>query len=183
MAGTNLLFVYGTLMSEEVLGALLHRVPKMQPARLEGFHRYNIHGRVYPAIAPRQGGVVEGLLITDLDEDEWDILARDAFEAKEYAKQVHAVEALPVMARAGEDPDVRPGERPQAKAYVWSVEQDLPGPPEEPARDSAKLHGTWSYQSWREGHLKSYSEMCIEFRNGYWIGRSNLPPQVRKANR
>jgi hypothetical protein len=39
-------FVYGTLMFPEVLQALINRVPRMEPAAIQGFQRYRIKGQV-----------------------------------------------------------------------------------------------------------------------------------------
>jgi len=39
-------FVYGTLMAEEVVGALLRRVPPSQPAVLSGYSRHRVRGQV-----------------------------------------------------------------------------------------------------------------------------------------
>ncbi len=50
--GMTALFVYGTLMADEVLATLLHRVPQHKPATLSGFSRHSIKGVVYPAIIP-----------------------------------------------------------------------------------------------------------------------------------
>lgn len=53
-------FVYGTLMAEEVLNCLIHRVPTMKPAVLKDFVRYKVKGQVYPAIVPAEGSSVRG---------------------------------------------------------------------------------------------------------------------------
>ena len=74
-------FVYGTLMSPEVVKVLIHRVPAMQPALLRGFHRCRVKGEVFPAIvaAERRGGdieqpVVHGQLLMELTQTEVDAL-------------------------------------------------------------------------------------------------------------
>ncbi len=55
--------VYGTLLSEEILKILLHRVPDMSLATVKGFRRHRIQGRVYPAIIPAEGGAeVQGMV-------------------------------------------------------------------------------------------------------------------------
>eukprot|EP00803_Ostreobium_quekettii_P003317 evm.model.scf_317.9 EVM.evm.TU.scf_317.9 scf_317:88290-88472(-) len=59
--GTRKLFVYGTLLADEVVAPLLRRVPESRPAVLRGYRRHAIRGRVYPALA--RGGpddAVEG---------------------------------------------------------------------------------------------------------------------------
>lgn len=55
MAAKKPLFVYGTLLSDEVLGVLLGRIPKSKDVYLKGFHRFKLQGRVYPAITSKFG--------------------------------------------------------------------------------------------------------------------------------
>ncbi|KAB2027934.1 hypothetical protein ES319_D05G066500v1 [Gossypium barbadense] len=47
-------FVYGSLLSDDVVRVLLNRVPPSSAALLNHFHRFSIKGRVYPAILPVQ---------------------------------------------------------------------------------------------------------------------------------
>ena len=49
-ASQGKLFVYGTLMSEEIVAKLLNRIPIMRSAMLNGFRRCGIRGEVFPAI-------------------------------------------------------------------------------------------------------------------------------------
>ena len=64
------LFIYGTLMSAEVMAAVIGRAPIVQPARLPHFVRRSIRGMPCPlellfsthmasmqTLAPRAGGV------------------------------------------------------------------------------------------------------------------------------
>jgi gamma-glutamylcyclotransferase (GGCT)/AIG2-like uncharacterized protein YtfP len=53
-------FVYGTLMAEEVVSVLLGRAPPTSPALLPDHQRFSIKGRVYPAILPVPGTKVNG---------------------------------------------------------------------------------------------------------------------------
>ncbi|GAU28167.1 hypothetical protein TSUD_313260 [Trifolium subterraneum] len=53
-------FVYGSLLADEVVRALLNRVPPSSPATLSDYHRFKIKGRVYPAILPVQSKKVTG---------------------------------------------------------------------------------------------------------------------------
>ncbi|KAM0890917.1 hypothetical protein ACQ4PT_026701 [Festuca glaucescens] len=59
-AAAHSVFVYGTLMSEEVVRVLLGRVPPSSPALLPNHQRFSIRGRVYPAILPVDGNEVSG---------------------------------------------------------------------------------------------------------------------------
>jgi hypothetical protein len=56
-------FVYGTLMADEVLRLLIHRVPKSKPAALMGYQRHRVKGQVFPAIIPAApSSKVQGLV-------------------------------------------------------------------------------------------------------------------------
>ena len=64
---TSCLFVYGTLMADEVLAPLLGRVPTRRTAIIHGFSRGCVKGEAFPAVL-RSGAdaQVAGLLIEDL---------------------------------------------------------------------------------------------------------------------
>ena len=131
-------FVYGSLLFDEVLLALLKRNPSTRPAVLRGFTRYALRGRVYPAIAPASeaagdGGQVEGLLLCDLTAAERSIL--DDFEDEDYVKTMLDVRA--------ED-----GAMVQADAYVWRAEF------------ASELEGSWDCATFRAAHLDEYLVMC-----------------------
>lgn len=67
-------FVYGTLMADEVTEALLERLPARKPAKLSGFRRYRIQQQVFPAIvAATSADTINGLLVTGLTDEELDI--------------------------------------------------------------------------------------------------------------
>ncbi|KAG2699821.1 hypothetical protein I3843_07G205500 [Carya illinoinensis] len=53
-------FVYGSLLADDVVKVLLKRVPPSSSAILHGFHRFSIKGRVYPAILPVENKKVTG---------------------------------------------------------------------------------------------------------------------------
>lgn len=55
-------FVYGTLMAPEVVNMLIKRMPKHFPALLTGYSRHRVKGQVYPAICPKEGSSVAGLV-------------------------------------------------------------------------------------------------------------------------
>lgn len=69
-------FVYGTLMSREVVEGLVGRCPDMKPALLPGHRRHPVVGQVYPgmisndvtseALEPREAGGVRGMLLTGI---------------------------------------------------------------------------------------------------------------------
>ena len=78
------LFVYGTLMSPNLINRVIGRVPKMVPAVLHNFHRYKIQDRPYPGIAEAKGSRVEGMFIESLDDEEFSKL--DEYENIEYER-------------------------------------------------------------------------------------------------
>ena len=45
-------FVYGTLMADEVVRALIHRVPRARPAVVSGYRRHALRGQVFPGTVP-----------------------------------------------------------------------------------------------------------------------------------
>jgi gamma-glutamylcyclotransferase (GGCT)/AIG2-like uncharacterized protein YtfP len=137
--GSELLFIYGSLMSERVLSALLHRVPRVQPAILSGYHRFRIRERPYPAIAPvpadfsasngsPPGGEVAGLVLCGLSAEEHALL--DYFEDDEYTKQTVEVRLLrtphPVSAPGflPQDTSALEGATARASAYVYACQTE-----------------------------------------------------------
>ncbi|KAL7459497.1 hypothetical protein ACHAWC_011295, partial [Mediolabrus comicus] len=78
---TSSCFVYGTLMSEEVLSCLLGRIPSMLPrVVLKNHSRHPVRDRVYPGVIPSTltSSAVEGVLLFDLSPLEMKLL--DYFE-------------------------------------------------------------------------------------------------------
>ena len=167
---SELLFIYGSLMSAEVLSALLKRVPQVQPAVLRGFHRFRIRERPYPAIArvPSEfsagpgrevGGEVHGLVLCGLSAEEHALL--DYFEDDEYVKesvvvnlsrQPHAVEAEGFLPQ---QPFALAGETVCASAYVFALRTDA-------------LYGEWSIDKFLESDvLQGYVSMSAECRDEY----------------
>ncbi|URE23415.1 AIG2-like family [Musa troglodytarum] len=78
-------FVYGTLLADEVVRVLLKRVPPSSPAILHNYHRFSIKGRVYPAILPVDCKKVAGEVLLGITDQELDIL--DSFEDVEYERR------------------------------------------------------------------------------------------------
>ncbi|XP_065019307.1 AIG2-like protein D isoform X2 [Musa acuminata AAA Group] len=78
-------FVYGTLLADEVVRVLLKRVPPSSPAILHNYHRFSIKGRVYPAILPIDCKNVAGEVLRGITDQELDVL--DSFEDVEYERR------------------------------------------------------------------------------------------------
>lgn len=74
------LFVYGTLTDPRVREQLLGRRPELTivPARLRGYARVTVPEIAYPFVDQVADGVVDGLAILGLGDDDYAIL--DAYE-------------------------------------------------------------------------------------------------------
>eukprot|EP00250_Pteridium_aquilinum_P013396 c21315_g1_i2 orf=273-719(-) len=136
-AAVHNVFVYGTLLANEVVSALLQRIPPSSAAFLPDFHRYSIKGRVYPAILPANGDKVLGKVLFGLNDQELKLF--DDFEDVEYRRQI----VEPVL--------LEDSSKVQSHAYVWAV------------TDDDNLFGDWDYEEWRKVHLQDFTTMCSDF--------------------
>ncbi|XAR69912.1 hypothetical protein NMG60_11001682 [Bertholletia excelsa] len=130
-------FVYGSLLADEVVRVLLKRVPDSSPAILNDFHRFSIKGRVYPAILPVENKKVTGKVLSGITAPELDIL--DTFEDVEYDR--HTVEVSLVDS----------SQKLKAHAYVWANSID------------PNLYGEWNFEEWREAHMNDFIKMTMGF--------------------
>ena len=90
MEGTSKLFVYGTLVLDDVVSSLIDRIPHYQDATAPGWRVVRLPQRVYPGLVSGQGEA-NGKVLTDLTDAEWTTL--DAFEDPAYT--LAAVRVLP----------------------------------------------------------------------------------------
>jgi len=130
-------------MSEKVVQCLLGRVPPMQAATLNGYHRYCIRNRVYPAIYPTHSAFVLGKLLREITQQEKEIL--DKFEDDEYSCESVYVDLGKEASQV---------ERAQAFTYVWHKSRE-------------ELTGTWSYNNFEKDHLDSFLKMTKGFSEGF----------------
>lgn len=130
-------FVYGSLMAEDVCRVLLNRVPQSSPAILNGYHRYSIKGRVYPAILPVENDKVTGKLLLGITDPELHIL--DEFEDVEYERNTVEVSL------------VDSSDNLLVQAYVWSNKSD------------PNLYGDWNFEEWKQLHKKDFIKMTTGF--------------------
>ena len=76
-------FVYGTLMAEEVVKALLQRPHVRYAAKVAGFKRHRVQEEVFPAIIPSlSADQISGWVIAELTDEELSVF--DEFEDVEY---------------------------------------------------------------------------------------------------
>lgn len=88
---TSRLFVYGTLLFDDVVNTLIGRIPYYHYATVPGWRVVRLPQRVYPGLIPGQGKT-NGKVFTDLTDAEWNTL--DAFEDPAYT--LAAVRILPL---------------------------------------------------------------------------------------
>jgi gamma-glutamylcyclotransferase (GGCT)/AIG2-like uncharacterized protein YtfP len=91
LEGTGKLFVYGTLLLDDVINTLIGRIPYYHDATVPGWRVVRLPQRVYPDLVPGQGEA-NGKVFTDLTKTEWNTL--DAFEDPAYT--LTAVRILPL---------------------------------------------------------------------------------------
>ncbi|XP_057959402.1 AIG2-like protein D isoform X2 [Malania oleifera] len=113
-------FVYGSLMTDEVVKVLLKRLTQSSPAILNHHHRFSIKGRVYPAILPVENMTVTGRVLLGITAPELHIL--DTFEDVEYERSSVEVSLMDCS------------EKLQANAYIWANKND------------PNLYGDWDFE-------------------------------------
>ncbi|XP_078439135.1 AIG2-like protein D [Wolffia australiana] len=139
--GQHIVFIYGSLLDNEILNALLKRVPLSSPAILHGYNRFSVEGCSYPAIIPIGSKKVEGKVLLEINDDELNLL--DAFEDFEYERRDVEVSAVGY-----------PGTL-HASTYVW-VEKNDP-----------RLQNDWDLNDWRERHFEAFLQMALRFAAEY----------------
>jgi gamma-glutamylcyclotransferase (GGCT)/AIG2-like uncharacterized protein YtfP len=123
------LFAYGTLQVAEIFEHIVGRALPGCPALLQGYARYRVAQRVYPAIVRQPGAYVSGLLYSGLDARELEHL--DVYEGELYQRTLLEVQAS--------------GTRVEAWTYVLGdahLEQLAPD--------------AWDLETFQREHLTSY---------------------------
>jgi len=137
---TTDLFVYGTLLFDEVVQAVTDRGFRSVPARLRGYVRCAIirDGRhePYPACRPEPPGVISGRLLFDVDDRSMNLIDRFESEPPDY-------ECRPVLVECDD------GQLVEASTYVA-----LPSL-------IRYLAGEWSVDQFRKDHLTHYLASVI----------------------
>ncbi len=148
MTSRKPLFVYGSMLDEDVLEVVLGRrlAPDARPtARLAGYVCVRLPDETYPILILRPGGLVHGAVLPDLREDDWERV--QFFESSEYEFASCRVEL-----DNGESVDA-----------VYCAEDDVaPGACE-----------SWEFAWWRECHKADYLVMIRQYMALY--GNAGLP--------
>lgn len=79
------LFVYGTLMCEEIFEKVAGIIPIARKATLKEFRRFSIKNELYPGVVSQSGYQVDGLVYEKITGKNWDLL--DSFEGDMYCRQ------------------------------------------------------------------------------------------------
>jgi gamma-glutamylcyclotransferase (GGCT)/AIG2-like uncharacterized protein YtfP len=87
-------FTYGSLMFAPVWDRVCIGRYATQTMVLQDFQRYCVKDESYPAVVPRQGASVSGLVYFDVSEA--DQLALNQFEGEEYVLRHHQIDGLPI---------------------------------------------------------------------------------------
>ncbi|XP_022851257.1 AIG2-like protein D [Olea europaea var. sylvestris] len=130
-------FVYGSLLADDVVQVLLNRIPASSPATLPNYHRFSIRGRVYPAILPIENNKVTGKVLLGITPLELHIL--DEFEDAEYERRTVDVFLMDSS------------EKLQAHTYVWENKTD------------PNLYGEWNFEIWKQLHKDDFLKMTKGF--------------------
>lgn len=79
------LFAYGTLMCDDVMEDVSGLVLSGVPGVLQGYRRLRVKGEHYPAIAPDENSVVDGVVYQNIPHPAW--VRLDRFEGEMYARE------------------------------------------------------------------------------------------------
>ena len=139
------LFVYGSLLSEEVLHGLLRRLPTRRPARLDNYTRVAVRGECFPAVLHRPAAkmFVDGVLLLDLLPREVRLL--DFYEDEEY-------ERVSVSVTVGD-----PTELVQADVYAWPAT----------AAHLLDLERPWSFEAFRTTQHEFIRDVVVPLRDDF----------------
>jgi hypothetical protein len=166
-------FVYGTLMSPDVLRILLGRVPGMRPGAVLSHHsRHPVLGRVYPGVVPAPpagpddaGGMptttidaVEGILLLDITPSDMKCLDWFEDEGVDYTRSsvqitVPAVRSFNEDGQRNENDDVGNSdvEIIETNAYIWAL-----------GSSRLDLSCDWDYDMFLRKHLDWYLETTVK---------------------
>ena len=83
------LFVYGSLMFDDVLNQLVNKQYKRVKAEIHGFQCLQVKGEVYPALVKMVSESTRGLLVLNISQE--DIKVLDEFEGEYYFRSTETI--------------------------------------------------------------------------------------------
>ena len=124
------IFVYGSLLFDEVIQAVTGKIFRSQKALLDGYRRYMVMDgslpRGYPGIVKQPGYTVLGKLLLQVDDQSQALL--DIFEGKEYTRAIVDV--------------LIDGKTIPAQSYIYNFPENL--------------DRYWTPQKFQEKHLSDF---------------------------
>ncbi len=142
---TSRCFVYGTLISQDVLRTLLGRVPEIDPRPAflpRQYSRHPVKGRVFPGVIDnptKDNERVQGILLSGITPEELEIF--DWFEDVEYDR-------IKVDVLLGSDDDN--SETIDADLYLWTDGDHL-----------LDLESSWSFEDFCTQNLPWYLRSTV----------------------
>ncbi|HSH20161.1 MAG TPA: gamma-glutamylcyclotransferase family protein [Draconibacterium sp.] len=127
------IFVYGTLLSQEIIKNLTGKSFKTSPAVLKGYKKHCVKGGDYPAIIKMKDSNTAGIVIENVDDDSIDILS--FYEGDDYEKKFVTV--------------LSNGQSKGVFAFVWR-------------KSAAYLEDReWDFQQFQENSLEIYLNKVV----------------------
>jgi gamma-glutamylcyclotransferase (GGCT)/AIG2-like uncharacterized protein YtfP len=127
------IFVYGTLLSTEIVKKLTGKMFKIQAAVLPGYKVYRVEEYDYPAIIQYDGSETNGLIILNVDDSDLEVLS--FYEGDEYEKKEVEVTVN--------------GEISKAIAFIWKEDRNL------------LVNEVWDLVRFEENSLAHYLNVVI----------------------
>ena len=123
-------FAYGTLIVPSVMQAVCGTSYQFTAASLDGYTRFALKGKSYPAIVKDADSMVDGILYLDIDNEALKRL--DYFEGKEYQRVVV-------------QPALESGKKVEAFTYLLS-----------PAHAALLTNQPWNLKKFKDSELDQY---------------------------
>jgi gamma-glutamylcyclotransferase (GGCT)/AIG2-like uncharacterized protein YtfP len=137
--GHHTIFVYGTLMSPEVVQTLLGRaVSNVQSARINGFRRHPVQKKDYPGLIPIANGETTGVLLQGLTSS--DMKRLDWYEGDTYSRVDVTVTLLHDSSRFD--------------TQVYNLKENV--------LQELDLTKEWDFDAFTKLHLKEYLEKAVQ---------------------
>jgi gamma-glutamylcyclotransferase (GGCT)/AIG2-like uncharacterized protein YtfP len=130
-------FVYGSLMFEEVWERIIKRRYTRHDAKLSGYKRLDVKGQLYPGLIKSNNSQVDGAVYLGIKSK--DILALDRFEGKYYKR-------MPVRVTVDRVGDVR------ADVYVFQNKYR-----------NLLTHSEWDAEKFRNENVYKFLSMYTGF--------------------
>ena len=127
------IFVYGTLLSPEIITKLTGKTFKTTPAVLSGYKKYCVKGCDYPAVIQIDDSITSGMVLENVDD--YSLYVISFYEGNEYEK-------LKVTINLND-------ESKEVLVFVWVKGQEL------------LENKEWDFRHFQKNKLKYYIDVVI----------------------